>query len=131
MIEEFLILQGADIDAELIVKQKDLNVLDMSTADRIIVVLYDGYRTVHAKWKNGSALAGYYLIDTTDANTGKLKLKVLTEVTKELKPGKYFFEIRVDFPSGVHTDDSKYTVPVNQYAFSVRESQINKIDPLP
>lgn len=131
---EVLFNQMEDIDCELTVYQNDgVTALDMSDlSTNVYVLLHDGYRNIVAKYKKGSASAGWYLIDAAGLATGLLAFKVFSEVTKPLKPGKYYFEITVRLTSGVHTDDYLYdVVEVKQYAFTIKESLITKLVSLP
>lgn len=130
---EVPINQMEDLDIELTINKSDGSALDISPLGTLIYVLiHDGYNNIVAKFKNAAAVTGWYSIDTTNVATGILKMKLLSEVTKTLTPGKYYAEIIVRLSSGVHPDDFYYdVVEREQYLFSCKPSQLNQLASLP
>lgn len=126
-------LQGEDIDTDITIYEKDgVTPLDMSSAIKFFVHLLDGYRNRKARYKSGTLTSDWRSLDISQANIGMLSLNVFTEVTKNLAPGHYYFEVRVQWNSGIHTDDSRYDLaPRTKYAFTIEYSNINLTDPLP
>lgn len=130
---EVPINQMEDLDIELTINKSDGTALDMSALSTLIYVLiHDGYRNIVAKFKKSPSVTGWELIDTANANTGVLKMKLLSQVTKTLTPGKYYAEVIVRLSSGVHLDDYYYdVVEREQYLFTCKESQLNQLASLP
>lgn len=132
MNEPTYISQAEDIDFVLTVKRKDGTLLDMSAAPRCYVIVHDGYGNVYGKFKKGAAATGWEVMDTTNDNVGVLRFKILTTVTKTMKPGRYYIEWRVRYNSGSHADDLFFDVVESGIeAFGVKESEINKLVSLP
>ena len=132
MIEEVFITQGEDIDGELTIYQKEGPVLDMSIAAEIYLYIHDGYKKEHAKFKAGTAYSGWYLINATDAGNGILKFKILSVVTKFMKPGKYYMEPLIRYNDADRPDDFRKDIAEEgQYQFTIKESQIQKLPLLP
>lgn len=126
------ITQGEDADCELEILKSDGTALDMSSAPRIYVIIYDGYGNVMVKFKKGSAAGGWVIMDTSLESTGKLLFHVLSTITLDMKPGHYYAEVRIRYNSSVHTDDNFFDVPkAKEYLFTVKESQIAKLGTLP
>lgn len=125
--------QMEDLDCEITVEQEDGSPLDMSGINTLIYFfVHDGYRNVVAKFMKGSPASGWFTIDTSGAATGLIKFKVLSQVTKELIPGRYYGEVMVRFNSGSYVDDFYYDViERKQYMFTVGESLISKEPVLP
>jgi len=132
MTDDLFITQTEDIDIELTVLQPSGAVLPMASAISIYVIVYDGYKNVWDKFTAYNAAGAWKQLDITMANSGILKFKILTTISKTMTPGRYYCEVRVRFNSTVHTDDFlQDVVETEQYLFSILESQINKITPLP
>jgi hypothetical protein len=135
MTEENLsIFQKEDIDCELTILKQDGTPLNMSAGStKIYIAILDGYGNIVAKFKKGGASFPWYSLDTGDLTNGVIAFKVLSEVTAELVPGKYYAEINIRYSSILHTDDNYYDVfpDALTYLFSIVESQINKLVSLP
>jgi hypothetical protein len=117
-MREHYIAQGEDINVELTIYNPSGIALNMGGADGIAVHLVDGYGTVRASFGTSET----YGMDLTDAASGVLKFKILTEVTNALEPGLYYYKYEIEYPDGAYTDDSHYTVKkYPEYAFSVKK----------
>lgn len=133
MSEELYIGQKEDIDCDITFKQKDGSTIDLSAiSTKVYLIVYDGYKNIVAKFKNGGSSTGWFLIDSSTLSTGRLKFKINTTITKNLKPGKYYLEFNARFSSSIHTDDSLFDIiETDIYIFTIKETQINKITSLP
>lgn len=97
------ILQGADIDVELEVRDADNALYDLSGATKLAVVLmYEDY-TILAKYSK-NASSGWKELDVTDAATGKLAFKIESAETLDAVEGKIFAEIKARFPDVDYAD---------------------------
>lgn len=124
---EYRVLQGEDVDGVGTVLKKDGSPLDMSAAVKVYLVLYNGYGDVLAKFMSGVPSGDWYPLDTTDAATGVLAFKVLSEVTAAADPARVYYEVRVRWNSAAHTDDNLFDLGEEKYLFTVVESQVNKL----
>lgn len=97
------ILQGADQDVEITVRDADNAVYDMSGATKLAVVLmYEDY-TILAKYSK-NASAGWKTLDVTNAATGKLAFKIESSETLDALEGKIFAEVKARFPDVDYED---------------------------
>lgn len=97
------ILQGADIDVELEVRDADNALYDLSGATKLAVVLmYEDYTILEKYSKNASA--GWKVLDVTNAATGKLAFKIESAETLDAVEGKIFAEIKARFPDVDYAD---------------------------
>lgn len=98
------IRQGADQDITLLVKDSTGAVYDMSSAAKLVVILYYLGGTILAQYSMNSDV-DWKDLDVTDFDIGKLYLKLETSETEDANPGKIFAEIRmqtadVDYEDG-------------------------------
>ncbi len=130
-IQDLYINQAEDIDLEVTVLQDNGAVLNMQNCN-VYLIIHDGYGIVWAKFTKTNPGSGWQQLDTTQESIGILRANILTFITKDMKPGRYFAELRVRFLSLVAMDDFFYDiVETKRYAFSIRESLINKLPSLP
>lgn len=132
------ISQHEDIDFEIqILHSNGVIPLNMSTANVAFIFIHDGYRNIVQKYKTGATVAGWEVIDHTNWATGQLKFRLLSSVTKALKPGKYYIEWAVRFPSLQHPADNNFDIiengkqEENEYLFSIKKSMTATIVSLP
>jgi hypothetical protein len=124
--------QQEDADCQITIQKRDGSTLNMSTAPRLYIFVTDGYGNIVAKFKKGAGAAGYDNIDVTNDATGELSFKVLSTITKDLKPGHYYYEYLIRYYSASHTDDNFYDLPDSKlYLFSVKESKFLSLGTLP
>ena len=133
MIEEKFISQNEDIDILVNVFEEDgTTPLDMSLALGIYIIIHDGNKRIYAKFTAYNAGGDWQALDATNAATGDLGLKVLSNVSKLMIPGKYYMELNVRYSDGSLPDDNLYDViESKQYVFSIKESLIFLQTPLP
>lgn len=97
------ILQGADQDVEITVRDADNAVYDMSGATKLAVVLmYEDY-TILAKYSK-NASAGWKDLDVIDAATGKLAFKIESSETLDALEGRIYAEVKARFPDVDYED---------------------------
>ena len=100
------IYQGADQDITLQVKDATGANYDLSAAVKMAVFIYYLGGSIFAKYSMNAG-SGYKDLDITDADDGKLYLKIESGETKTASAGKLYAEIRAQF-SNVDYDDGAF-----------------------
>lgn len=97
------ILQGADQDIEITIRDEDNDVYDMSGATKLaVVIMYSDY-TILAKYSK-NASSGWKDLDVTDAATGILRFKIESSETLDALEGKIFAEVKGRWPDVDYED---------------------------
>lgn len=97
------ILQGADQEIELEIRDADNALYDLSGATKLAVILMYADYTVFQKYSKNSS-AGWSVLDVTNAATGKLVFKIESADTLNALEGKLYVEIKARFPDVDYAD---------------------------
>lgn len=123
--------QTEDIDLEITVLQNNGLVLDMSPAAEVYLVITDGYKVLWSKYTKNNAAGSWLPLDASQSNAGIIKVRLFSTLTKTMRPGRYYANLRVRYTSQASTDDLRYDIVEREYVFSIRESIYNNLTPLP
>jgi hypothetical protein len=100
-----------------------LNVSAFST--KLYAVVKDGAGTIVVKFAK-TASSGWLALDASNWVNGEVKFKVQSDITKTLKPGKYYVELCARFASAVN-GDGYYDVVDEMELFQVKKSVVSTL----